>query len=89
MLSAWLLEEPPPVAAPIACSWDWRTLGCPPGCKVLLPGACKRCREGAYFQYKSLIYTVGSRFYLAETIIMVVEAVALSVKHSNQLQLKL
>eukprot|EP00964_Phaeocystis_antarctica_P022487 scaffold12479_cov51-Phaeocystis_antarctica.AAC.3 len=27
--------------------------------------------------------------YLAETIIMVVEAVALSVKHSNQLQLKL
>ena len=27
--------------------------------------------------------------YLAETIIMMVEAVALSVKHSNQLQLKL
>jgi len=42
MLSAWLLEDTPPVAAPIACSWDWRTLGCPPGCKMLLPGACKR-----------------------------------------------
>ena len=42
MLSAWLFEESPPVAAPIACSWDWRTLGCSPGCKVLLPGACKR-----------------------------------------------
>jgi len=43
MLSAWLLEDPPaPVAAPIACSWDWRALGCPRGCKMLLPGACKR-----------------------------------------------
>ena len=42
MLSAWLLEDPLPVAAPIACNWDWRTLGCPSGCKMLLPGACKR-----------------------------------------------
>merc|ERR1712194_851786 len=43
MLSAWLLEEPLPLArAPIACKWDWRTLGCPNGCKMLLPGACKR-----------------------------------------------
>ena len=41
MLAAWLLEEPPPapVAAPIACSWGWRALGCPPGCKMLFPGA--------------------------------------------------
>ena len=43
MLSAWLLEESPaPAPAPIACSWDWRALGCPRGCKMLFPGACKR-----------------------------------------------
>ena len=42
MLAAWLLEDTPQVAAPTACSWNWRTLGCTPGCKVLLPGACKR-----------------------------------------------
>ena len=43
MLSAWLLEEPPaPAPAPLACSWDWRALGCPRSCKMLFPGACKR-----------------------------------------------
>lgn len=39
MLSAWLQELPAPL--PIACSWDWRTLRCPQGCKMLLPGKCK------------------------------------------------
>ena len=43
MLSAWLLHEPRLQAAPpIACSWDWRTLRCLHGCKMLLPGRCKR-----------------------------------------------
>ena len=41
MLLAWLLEEPPPAAPQIACSWSWNTLGCSQGCKMFLPGACK------------------------------------------------
>ena len=39
MLSAWLQEQPVPL--PIVCSWNWCTLRCPQGCKMLLPGKCK------------------------------------------------
>ena len=39
MLSAWLQEQPVPL--PIVCSWNWCTLRCPHGCKMLLPGKCK------------------------------------------------
>ena len=43
MLSMWLLEESAPRVAPqIACSWNWNTFGCSEGCKMLLPGKCKR-----------------------------------------------
>ena len=41
MLSTWLLEESPPAALQIACSWSWNTLSCSQGCKMFLPGACK------------------------------------------------
>ena len=39
MLSAWLQDKPVPL--PIVCSWNWCTLRCPQGCKMLLPGKCK------------------------------------------------
>ena len=39
MLSAWLPDQPVPL--PIVCSWNWCTLRCPHGCKMLLPGKCK------------------------------------------------